>query len=79
MGKPLDRRRRHELKVKVRAEVNRLVTLGTAPSERKLKAAVTQTMKTVAGQLGNTPAVSKRSYVDPVLVSHFEAGRIADA
>jgi DNA topoisomerase IB len=44
-------------------------------SQRKLKAAVTHTMKTVAGQLGNTPAVSKRSYVDPVLVSHFEAGR----
>jgi DNA topoisomerase IB len=44
-------------------------------SQRKLKAAVTHTMKTVAGQLGNTPAVSKRSYVDPVLVEHFEAGR----
>jgi DNA topoisomerase-1 len=49
---------------------------GAPPSaQRKLKAAVTHTMKTVAGQLGNTPAVSKRSYVDPVLVSHFEAGR----
>lgn len=44
-------------------------------AQRKLKAAVTHTMKTVAGQLGNTPAVSKRSYVDPVLVEHFEAGR----
>ncbi len=44
-------------------------------AQRKLKAAVTHTMKTVAGQLGNTPAVSRRSYVDPVLVEHFEAGR----
>ncbi|HEY2192651.1 MAG TPA: DNA topoisomerase IB [Actinomycetospora sp.] len=49
---------------------------GAPPSaQRQLKAAVTHTMKTVAGQLGNTPAVSKRSYVDPVLVEHFEAGR----
>jgi DNA topoisomerase I len=49
---------------------------GTPPTaERKRKAAVTHTMKTVAAQLGNTPAVCKRSYVDPVLVGHFEAGR----
>jgi DNA topoisomerase I len=49
-------------------------------SQRKLTSAVTRTMKAVAEQLGNTPAVCKRSYVDPVLVSHFEAGRtVADA
>ena len=49
---------------------------GRAPkTERKLKSAGSQTMKAVAEQLGNTPAVCRRSYVDPVLVSHFEAGR----
>lgn len=49
-------------------------------SQRKVSGAVTRTMKAVAEQLGNTPAVCKRSYVDPVLVTHFEAGRtIADA
>lgn len=49
-------------------------------TERKLKSAVTRTMKSVAEQLGNTPAVCRRSYVDPVLVSHFEAGRtVVDA
>lgn len=49
---------------------------GAAPTaQRKQKSAVTRTMKAVAEQLGNTPAVCRRSYVDPVLVSHFERGR----
>jgi DNA topoisomerase-1 len=49
---------------------------GAAPrSQRKQKSAVTRTMKAVAETLGNTPAVCKRSYVDPVLVTHFEEGR----
>ena len=55
-------------------------TGGPPRAERKLKSAVTRTMKSVAEQLGNTPAVCRRSYVDPVLVSHFENGRtIAEA
>ena len=37
-------------------------------------------VKVVAAELNNTPAVCRRSYVDPVLVSHFENGRtIAEA
>ncbi|MDD7936117.1 DNA topoisomerase IB [Actinomycetospora straminea] len=49
-------------------------------AQRKQKSAVTRTMKAVAEQLGNTPAVCKRSYVDPVIVTHFEQGRtIAEA
>lgn len=40
MGNQMDRRRRARLKLKVRAEVDRLVTIGVAPSERKLKAAL---------------------------------------
>ncbi|WP_433782552.1 DNA topoisomerase IB [Actinomycetospora sp. CA-101289] len=44
-------------------------------AQRKVKGAVTRTMKAVAEQLGNTPAVCKRSYVDPVIVTGFEAGR----
>jgi DNA topoisomerase I len=49
-------------------------------AERKVKSAVTRTMRAVADQLGNTPAVCRRSYVDPALVTGFENGRtIADA
>jgi DNA topoisomerase I len=50
-------------------------TGGVPRAQRKQKSAVTRTMKAVAETLGNTPAVCKRSYVDPVLVTHFEAGR----
>ena len=54
---------------------------GAPPTtERKRKSAVTATMKSVAEQLGTTPAVARRSYVDPVLVAHFESGRsVVDA
>ncbi|MHC1562440.1 DNA topoisomerase IB [Actinomycetospora sp. C-140] len=55
---------------------------GGAPprAQRRQQNAVTRTMKAVAETLGNTPAVCKRSYVDPVLVTHFESGRtIAEA
>lgn len=52
----------------------------TPTAQRTLKAAVSRTMKTVAEQLGNTPAVCRSSYVDPVLVTAFEQGRtIVDA
>jgi DNA topoisomerase-1 len=32
-------------------------------------------MKTVARKLGNTPAIARSSYVSPVLVEHYRAGR----
>ena len=49
-------------------------------AQRKQRSALTRTMKAVSEQLGNTPAVCRRSYVDPVLVTHFESGRtIAEA
>ena len=54
---------------------------GAAPAaERRRKKAVTATMKSVAEQLGNTPAVARSSYVDPTLVAHFESGHtVVDA
>ena len=63
------------------ALATQLDATGAPPgSERRRKSAVTRTMKAVSEQLGNTPAVCRRSYVDPVLVSHFEAGRtVVDA
>ena len=46
-----------------------------ARREREIKAAV----KTVAGYLGNTPAVCRASYVDPRVIDRFHAGAtIAD-
>lgn len=45
-----------------------------AASRRVAKAV----MKDVAEQLGNTPAVARRSYVDPRVLSAFEEGRTID-
>jgi DNA topoisomerase-1 len=47
---------------------------GTATTEAARKRAVAQTMKKVAGYLGNTPAVARSSYVDPRLVDLFADG-----
>lgn len=43
-------------------------------SERKRRRAVAEVMREVAEELGNTPAVARRSYVDPLLVERFERG-----
>jgi DNA topoisomerase IB len=40
------------------------------------KRAVAAVMKDVAEHLGNTPAVARKSYVDPRLVEAFEGGRV---
>ena len=35
-------------------------------------------MRTVAGELGNTPAVARASYVSPTVVEHYLAGSTID-
>jgi DNA topoisomerase I len=45
-----------------------------ARSKTARKKAVTQTMRDVAERLGNTPAVTRSSYVDPRVVERFEEG-----
>lgn len=37
--------------------------------------AVTRAVREVADYLGNTPAVCRASYIDPVVIEHFENGR----
>ena len=44
----------------------------SASAGRRLDAEV---MRAVAEQLGNTPAIARKSYVDPVVVEAFHAGR----
>lgn len=48
--------------------------LATPTSERGRKRAETQVMRAVAEQLGNTPAVTRRSYVDPRVCRAFQEG-----
>jgi DNA topoisomerase I len=60
------------------ATVMMAATLAEEPPPRSKTArnkVVRQAYVKVSEQLGNTPAVCKRSYVDPVIVSGFEAGR----
>ncbi|WP_253908054.1 hypothetical protein [Arthrobacter sp. H20] len=49
-----------------------------ATSRTARQKAVAATMRAVAEKLGNTPAVAKRSYVDPWLVDRFMAGEVIE-
>jgi DNA topoisomerase-1 len=50
------------------------------PEERKTarSRALTAAMRDAAVVLGNTPAIAKKSYVDPRLVDHYSAGQTID-
>jgi len=45
-------------------------------SKRDCKRAITKAMTDVARQLGNTPAICRKSYVHPGIVSSFESGSL---
>jgi len=45
-----------------------------ADTERQRRSAVVRVVRSVAHQLGNTPAVARGSYVDPRVIERFEAG-----
>ncbi|QDB78613.1 DNA topoisomerase IB [Georgenia sp. 311] len=60
-----------------RGTVLAAVTLARAQdvaTARKRQAAVTTAVKRVAEDLGNTPAVSRASYIDPQVIDAFERG-----
>ncbi|NUO35997.1 MAG: DNA topoisomerase IB, partial [Dermatophilaceae bacterium] len=48
---------------------------GPSQSERDLKRAEKDAMTVVSEHLGNTPAVARRSYVDPRVLDEFAVGR----
>jgi DNA topoisomerase-1 len=51
----------------------------TPASQRATKRAEAAVMRAVAEQLGNTPAVARRSYVDPRVCAAFRDGRTIEA
>ncbi len=51
---------------------------GFPESEREQKRSVTAVMKRVAERLGNTPAVTRESYVSPAVVEQYLDGRTID-
>jgi DNA topoisomerase-1 len=52
--------------------------LGPAADERAAKRAVAAVMRRVGDELGNTAAVARSSYVSPVVVERYLAGRTLD-
>ena len=52
---------------------------GGAPSERALAGAIQAIIRDVAGVMGNTPAVCRKSYVDPAVIDGWRDGRLPRA
>lgn len=50
--------------------------LPASPSERALKACETDVVREIAQQLGNTVAVCRNSYIDPVVFEHWRSGTL---
>ena len=48
------------------------------PNEREATRVLARVMRTVADELGNTPAVARASYVSPAIVEQYLTGRTID-
>jgi DNA topoisomerase-1 len=55
-----------------------LAELGRADDEQQLKKNIVKAVKTVAEQLGNTPAVCRGSYIHPLILKKYESGTTLD-
>jgi DNA topoisomerase I len=55
-------------------ELGRLATAGQGTSEGRRKRAIAEVMRRTSTFLGNTPAVCRKSYVDPRIVDRYRAG-----
>jgi DNA topoisomerase-1 len=60
------------------AAATSLARQGTKPTVRARRSAIVQAMRDVADVLGNTPAVARRSYVDPRVLKAYARGRTID-
>lgn len=56
------------------AAVGLAVSYGTVSSKTARKRAISRMVQEVAASLGNTPAVARRSYIDPRVIDQFENG-----
>ena len=55
------------------------MTLPESPSERGIKSKIVEVVKAVAAELRNTPAVCRKSYINPVVFERWRSGDIHKA
>jgi len=56
-----------------------LLEIGTCESEKEASKAVVETVKRVAAELGNRPAICRKFYVHPAVIDTFMAGSLPQA
>lgn len=60
------------------AAARSLAKQGPKPTQRARAVVIAQAMRDAADELGNTPAIARKSYVDPRLVDHYLTGETID-
>ncbi|WP_157157204.1 DNA topoisomerase IB [Diaminobutyricimonas sp. LJ205] len=60
------------------AAAKSLAKQGPMPTHRARAMVIAQAMRDAADELGNTPAIARKSYVDPRLVDHYLTGETID-
>jgi DNA topoisomerase I len=55
-----------------------LAEAGAPASEREARKALVECVKAVAADLGNTPAVTRASYICPVIFDRYQEGKVLD-
>jgi DNA topoisomerase-1 len=56
-----------------------LLEIGACESEKEANKAVVETVKRVAGELGNRPATCRKFYIHPVVLDTFVEGKLVEA
>ncbi len=56
-----------------------LLEVGLCESEKDANKAVVETIKRVAGELGNRPAICRKYYVHPLVIESFVEGKLLEA
>ncbi|HVR95817.1 MAG TPA: DNA topoisomerase IB [Thermoanaerobaculia bacterium] len=56
-----------------------LLEIGACESEKEANKAVVETIKRVAGELGNRPAICRKYYVHPLVIESFVQGKLMEA
>jgi DNA topoisomerase-1 len=58
--------------------LDHLSTIGPPPSQAACRRAIAEIARTISAELANTPAVTRKSYIHPLVIERFEISGLAD-
>ena len=58
--------------------LDHLSTIGPPPSQAACRRAIAEIARAISAELANTPAVTRKSYIHPLVIERFEISGLAD-